>query len=119
MRERRSNIEVIADILRLGQAGKTGIMYGANMSYRQLQKYLEFLMEGGFMERAGSETSIATYKTTRDGRNLLKAIEVLLDMLYQGDLYGAPDSVMSGRRQNRAGVSNENRQREHGAAIIQ
>jgi predicted transcriptional regulator len=97
MRERRSNIEVIADVLRLGQAGKTEIMHGANMSYSQLQKYLEFLMEGGFMERVSSETSIATYKTTKDGRNLLKAIEVLLDMLYQGNIYGAPDSVTPGR----------------------
>ena len=36
MNRRRSNVEVIADILRLGDAGKTEIMYSANMSYRQL-----------------------------------------------------------------------------------
>jgi predicted transcriptional regulator len=40
MERRRSSVEVIADILRLGQAGKTEIMYSANMSYFQLQKYL-------------------------------------------------------------------------------
>ena len=38
MERRRSSVEVIADILRLGQAGKTEIMYSANMSYFQLQK---------------------------------------------------------------------------------
>ena len=42
---RRSSIEVIADILRLGEAGKTEIMYSANMSFKQLQKYLEFLLD--------------------------------------------------------------------------
>jgi predicted transcriptional regulator len=48
---RRSNIEVIADMLRLGEAGKTEIMYSANMSYFQLQKYLAFLMQRGFIEK--------------------------------------------------------------------
>jgi len=33
MERRRTSVEVIADILRLGQAGKTEIMYSANMSY--------------------------------------------------------------------------------------
>ena len=94
MKRRRSNIEVIADILRLGQMGKTEIMYNANMSYSQLQKYLDFLTERGFMERVSSETSIATYRTTTDGRNLLKVIEIALDMLYQGDIYGAPNSML-------------------------
>ena len=39
---RRSNIEIIADMLRIGEngAGKTEIMYSANMSYHQIQKYL-------------------------------------------------------------------------------
>ncbi len=37
---KRSRIEVMADILRLGEAGKTEIMFEANLSYIQLQKYL-------------------------------------------------------------------------------
>ena len=94
---RRSNIDVIADILRFGQAGKTKIMRDNNMSYSQMQKYLAFLTEGGFMERVSSETSIVTYKPTEEGSYLLSAIEVLSSIMYQGDLYGAPDSVMSGR----------------------
>jgi|TARA_B100001971_G_C17817765_1_gene347380 predicted transcriptional regulator len=32
----RSNFEKIANMLRLGEAGKTEIMYSANMSYFQL-----------------------------------------------------------------------------------
>jgi predicted transcriptional regulator len=42
---RRSSIEIIADMLRLGEAGKTEMMYSVNMSYFQLQKYLNFLLE--------------------------------------------------------------------------
>ena len=43
MNQRRSNIEIIGDMLRVGEngAGKTEIMYSANMSYSQLQKYLK------------------------------------------------------------------------------
>ena len=51
MNNRRSSVQVMADILRLGEAGMTEIMYSANMSYRQLQKYLEFLVNGEFLER--------------------------------------------------------------------
>ena len=45
MNHRRSNIEIIADMLRMGEngAGKTEIMYSANMSYSQLQKPHAFL----------------------------------------------------------------------------
>ena len=43
---RRSNIEIIADMLRVGEngAGKTEIMYSANMSYSQIQRYLDYLV---------------------------------------------------------------------------
>ena len=37
MNQRRSRPEVIADILRLKEAGKTVIMYKANMTHRQLE----------------------------------------------------------------------------------
>ena len=93
MKQRRSNIEVIADILRLGEAGKTEIMYGANMSYCQLKKYIDLLTERGFMDRVNSENSIATYRTTRKGHTLLKLIESVLALLSQGDLPDSPNST--------------------------
>ena len=40
---RRSALEIISEILGLGEATKTQIMYGSNMSYSQIQRYLEFL----------------------------------------------------------------------------
>ena len=81
MNNRRSNIEVIADILRLGQAGKTEIMYSPNMSYRQLQKYLEFLVTNGFIDVMKVGNPVTVYKVNERGLRLLKSIESLLEML--------------------------------------
>ncbi len=81
MNNRRSNIEVIADILRLGEAGKTEIMYGANMSYRQLQKYLGFLTQHGFIELVKVGNPVITYRMTKKGLRLLKNIDSILEML--------------------------------------
>ena len=81
MNNRRSNVEVIADILRLGEAGKTEIMYSANMSYRQLQKYLEFLVESGFMDRIIVPNPGVKYKITDKGHQLLENIDGVLGLL--------------------------------------
>ncbi len=81
MNHRRSNIEVIADILRLGEAGKTEIMYSANMSYRQLQKYLDFMVESGFLEMIVVPNPGIKYKVTKKGQRLLQSIEPILEQL--------------------------------------
>jgi predicted transcriptional regulator len=81
MNNRRSNIEVIADILRLGEAGKTEIMYSANMSHRQLQKYLDFMVESGFLEMAVVPNPGIKYKVTKKGQRLLRSIEPILEQL--------------------------------------
>ena len=81
LNQRRSNIEVIADILRLEEAGKTEIMYSANMSYRQLQKYLDFLVAEEFMERRVVPNPGVKYLITKKGRTLLDSIETMLGLL--------------------------------------
>ena len=81
MNNRRSNIEVMADILRLSKAGKTEIMYGANMSYRQLQRYLNYLTERGFIDTTKVGNPITQYRVNRKGFKLLENIENLLEML--------------------------------------
>ena len=78
---KRSHIEVMADILRLGEAGKTEIMFSANMSYLQVQKYLRYLIEGGFLEGVVVPNPGIKYCVTRKGERLLKSIDVVLDML--------------------------------------
>lgn len=78
---RRSSIEVIADMLRLGEAGKTEIMYSANMSYLQLQKYLTFMLELGLITRVTVGNPVITYRVTRKGLRLLRNIDGILEML--------------------------------------
>src|SRR4030043_2310266 len=81
--QRRSNIEIIADMLRVGEngAGKTEIMYTANMSYHQIQKYLEYLVNQGFINKINIDNTMIAYQVTESGFKLLKAIDTLLEML--------------------------------------
>ncbi len=81
MERRRSNIEVIADILRLGEAGKTEIMYSANMSFFQLQKYLKFLLQLKLIDKVTVGNPMVTYRVTRKGFKLLKNIDFILSTL--------------------------------------
>ena len=83
MNKRRSNIEIIADMLRVGEngAGKTEIMYSANMSYAQIQKYLGFLLSHGLIHKIEVGNPIVTYRVTEKGRELLKHIDSIMEVL--------------------------------------
>jgi len=81
LERRRSSIEIIADILRLGEAGKTEIMYSANMSFFQLQKYLKHLLQIGVIDKMTVGYPIVTYRVTEKGLRLLQNIETILEIL--------------------------------------
>ncbi len=83
MNHRRSNVEIIADMLRVGEngAGKTEIMYSANMSYSQIQKYLGFLLSHGFIHKVKVGNPVITYKVTDKGLGLLKNIDGVMEVL--------------------------------------
>lgn len=83
MNRRRSNIEIIADMLKVGEngAGKTEIMYTANMSYSQIQKYLDYLVNQGFINKVNMDNTLVAYQVTDSGLKLLKAIDTLMEML--------------------------------------
>jgi predicted transcriptional regulator len=80
---RRSDIKIIADMLRVGEkgAGKTEIMYTANMSYSQIQKYLDYLVNQGFINKVELDNTMVAYQVTESGLKLLKAIDNLMAML--------------------------------------
>jgi predicted transcriptional regulator len=78
---RRSSLEIIADMLRLGEAGKTEIMYSVNMSYFQLQKYLGFLLERQLIDKVTLGNPSVTYRVTTKGLGVLRAIDGLLESL--------------------------------------
>ena len=81
--QRRSDIEIISDMLEVGEngAGKTQIMYGANMSYSQIQKYLGFLVGHGFIDKMKMGNPSVTYQVTDSGLKLLELIGNLKEML--------------------------------------
>ena len=74
-------------MLRVGAngAGKTEIMYSANMSYSQLQRYLSLLVSQGFVDRLEVGNPVVTYRVTARGSALLKSIDTILEVLELGD----------------------------------
>ena len=68
-------------MLRLGEAGKTEIMYSANMSYFQLKKYLKFLVDKGLISEVTLGNPSVTYRVTPEGLKLLRNIDGILDTL--------------------------------------
>ena len=83
MFKRRSEIEIIGEILDLSKDGakKTEILYQSNMSFSQLQHYLSFLLEKNIVEEnniiSGNGRSVKIYVTTEKGINLLEKINNL------------------------------------------
>jgi len=71
---RRSKFEVIADILRFGEASRTKILYGSNTSSDLLDRYLSLLTELGFLTitRKGNHK---IYYTTKEGEILVHQID--------------------------------------------
>lgn len=65
-------IEIMSDIMNLSTVGtrKTHIMYGANLSYEQVLRYLEKLQGEGFIEERVEEGQ-TVYRTTEKGRSFL------------------------------------------------
>jgi len=70
-------------MLKVGEngAGKTELMYSANMSYSQLQKYLGFLLSHELITRVEVGNPVVTYHVTEKGHELLRNIDVIVDML--------------------------------------
>jgi predicted transcriptional regulator len=83
MNLRRSNIEIISEMLRIGAhgAGKTEMMYSANMSYSQIQKYLKFMISQGLIDKVEIGNPAVAYRVTEKGHGLRQSIEVVLEVL--------------------------------------
>lgn len=77
----RNSLEIIAEILSLCKEPrtKTQVMYGANLSWGLLQKYLSKLQSKGLLgARAHSRTE---YVTTRKGLRFVKKWKELMKLL--------------------------------------
>jgi predicted transcriptional regulator len=78
---RRSEIEIIKDILRMGVGRTTALRYTVNLSHSQMQKYLAFLERSGLirLERPGGRT--LTFHTTDKGWLALEHLEKLFEIM--------------------------------------
>jgi len=70
--QRRSNLEIVAEILRIARKGakKTRIVYGANMNFKMLEEYLDKLEKAGLI--ASSQDNGGLIKTTEKGVEYLQ-----------------------------------------------
>jgi len=75
----------MAKILRVAKSSesKTHIMYGANLSFRQLESYLKLLLDGRLLRVSEEKHSKATklFVTTDDGVSFLKAYRKLEEIV--------------------------------------
>ena len=72
---RRSPMEMVCDILVVvseGPTKPTHILYRANMSWRVLSSYLDFLLKRGLIEREDQGGKRSLYTLTTKGRSILQ-----------------------------------------------
>jgi predicted transcriptional regulator len=72
-------------------ASKTRIMYGAHLSYAQMQGYLEFLMERGFLSH---DEENRTYELTEKGLRFLHAYDKLEGLIVNKTEEGDGEEVV-------------------------
>ncbi len=83
-RKNRGWIEITGLILSecVKGAVKTRVMYRCNLNSKQIQQYLTFLLDYGFLEkRKDADRLTASYHTTKLGLKFLEIYEQLQDVL--------------------------------------
>jgi predicted transcriptional regulator len=82
---RRSPMEMICDILKVVSGGPTKpthILYKANMSWKVLSSYLDFLTSSGMLDKEDQEGGKrSTYRLTTKGRKVLSLYDGLKESL--------------------------------------
>jgi predicted transcriptional regulator len=77
---RRSPMEMVCDILGVvseGPTKPTHILYRANMSWRVLSSYLDFLLKRGLIEKEDQGEKRSLYTLTTKGRSILQLYDGL------------------------------------------
>ena len=76
----RTRIEILAKMLQVAsnQTLKTHIMYRANLSHRQLERYLAYLQTNGMLEQVlDASDGITKFWVTQKGLDFLKDFQRL------------------------------------------
>ena len=81
----RSQWDIMASVLRVAKSpeSKTHIMYGANLSFRQLERYLEFLVDRGLLRVIEERRSkvMKLFVTTDSGVSFLETYRRLQEIV--------------------------------------
>ena len=86
---RRSRIDLMGEILRLlrlGEVGKTEVMYTLRLSHYQTQNYLRRFIELGLIYQSTTDVQIPRYRITPKGLSLLGKLEQLQEMLQEKEI---------------------------------
>jgi len=80
--KKRGKFEIIVNILEIAKKPtvKTRIMYRANLSFSQLEKYLKKAEKSRLLERKNDSNSI-TYQTTEKGEEFLENWYTIIQIL--------------------------------------
>lgn len=78
---RRSELEIIRDILRMDSGRSTTLRYSVNLSHSQMQKYLSFLERSDLIQLERQENRALTFQVTQKGRLALEKLEQLFSLL--------------------------------------
>ena len=75
----RTRFDIVASILELATTPrkKTHLMYKANLSYRQLQVYVDFLKSSGLLQNQPN----GMYRTTEKGLEFLRSYQKIESLL--------------------------------------
>ena len=87
--KRRDKLYIIAEILETAKDGvlKTQIMYGANLSFTQLNDYLGFMLKSELLEKLLLNDR-EVYRATEKGMNFLQRYREIIELLKtEGDNY--------------------------------
>jgi len=85
--ERRDKLNILAEIMEVAKGSqlKTRIMYMVNLSFSQVNEYLSFLTEMGFL-RVHVENGKKFYETTEKGNNYIKNYSEMTNLLKRQEL---------------------------------
>ena len=83
--ENRARIQIIANLLEIAKnpTKKTRMLYGANLSFKQAEQYLELLSKANLLSKKegdGKRKRSIIFLTTSNGRRFLKHYDALLKL---------------------------------------
>ena len=79
----RSRVEIVSNILRViasSKATKTRLMYGAYLSYTQIEEYLDYILQQGLISQ---EPGTNLYRLTEKGMRYLNLSDEISQLVAQ------------------------------------